>query len=276
MFEGAEAVVFVPGLGRLLIFDPTMPHSPPGRLPFYLQKNNGLLVAGEHSRLLTFPSSSPERPELIRRGQFVLSSDGGLKGNVSEILSGFQAEVARLMLRDVSESDRRKDLEKFLAQSVGSLSLENYEYLNLNQPEKDVKLGYSFRAGAYLNRSGDILTFRPNILALVDDYEILRQKEERKYPLLLSGVGTSRDELEIVLPSGYSVEALPEPIEWSNAFADYRCRLELYGGVLRVERLLRIKEDFIPADRFQEALEIFRILSLEERRRLVLKKINQQ
>ncbi|MCR4395807.1 MAG: DUF3857 and transglutaminase domain-containing protein [Candidatus Saccharicenans sp.] len=146
MFEGAEAVVLVPGLGRLLIFDPTMPHSPPGRLPFYLQKNNGLLVAGEHSRLLPFPSSTPERLELRCRGQFVLSADGLLKGSVSETLSGFQAEGARLKLRDATESERRKDLEDFLARSVGSFSLENYEYRNLDEPEKDVELKYDFRA----------------------------------------------------------------------------------------------------------------------------------
>ncbi|HAR35746.1 MAG TPA: hypothetical protein DCR87_02335 [Acidobacteria bacterium] len=275
LYDGAEAVVPVPGLGRLLIFDPTMPHSPPGRLPFYLQKNNGLLVAGEQSRLLTFPGSTPERLELVRRGQFVLSADGTLKGSVSETLSGFQAEVARLRLRDVPERNRRKDLENFLARSLGSFNLENYDYLNLDQPEREVELRYSFRAGSYLRRSGDVLSFRPNILALIDDYEILKQKGERKYPLMLPGVGTSRDELEIVLPDGYSLETLPEPMNWSSSFADYHCRLELKGGVLFLERQLRIKEDLLPPSRFQEALEIFRMLSVEERRRLLLKKLNQ-
>jgi hypothetical protein len=272
LFAGAEAVVSVPGLGRLLIFDPTMPHSPLGRLPFYLQKNNGLLVAGENSRLLTFPGTTPEHLDLVRRGRFELQADGLLKGNVHETLSGFQAEVARMKFRDVPDNDRRKDLEDFLARSVGSFHLENYDYLNLNEPEKEVEIRYSFRTGSYLKRTGEFFSFRPNVLALIEENEIFKQKGERKYPLLFFGVGTSRDELEITLPAGYRVEALLEPVERSNSFADYYCRMELKDGVLFLERQLKIKEDFIPPERFQEVLDIFQLLSVEERRLLLLKK----
>lgn len=272
LYEGSEAVISIPGLGRLLIFDPTMPHSSPGQLPFYLQKNNGLLVAGEHSRLLHFPGLSPDRLESIRRGQFVLSADGTLKGNVSETLAGTQAQVARLRLRDVHEQERRKDMEDFLARSVGSFILENYQYLNLSEPDRKVELQYSFRAASYLGKSGEVFSFRPNILAMVENYDILKQKEDRKYPVLLSGVGTSQDEFEIKLPTGYTVEVLPGPIELSNGFADYYSRLELNGGTLRLKRQFRIKQDYLPPDRFQEVLEMFRLLSSEERRRLLLKK----
>ncbi|NPV83679.1 MAG: DUF3857 domain-containing protein [Candidatus Aminicenantes bacterium] len=272
LYQGSEAVVSIPGLGRLLIFDPTMPHSPPGRLPFYLQKNNGLLVAGEHSRLLHFPGSSPDRLESIRRGQFVLSADGTLKGNVSETLAGTQAQVARLRLRDVHEQERRKDMEDFLARSVGPFILENYQYLNLNEPDREVVLQYSFRAASYLGKTGDVFSFRPNILAMVENYDVLKQKDDRKYPVLLPGVGTSQDEFEIKLPTGYTVEVLPGPVELSNGFADYYSRLELDGGTLRLKRLFKIKQDYLPPDRFQEVLEMFRLLSGEERRRLLLKK----
>jgi len=257
LYDKCEAVMSVPGLGRLLVFDPTMPHTPPADA-FYLQRNNGLLVAGEHSRLLQFPGSSPERTELIRRGQFVLSTDGGLRGNVSETLSGFQAEVTRLRLGDANERERRKEIEDFLAASVGSFNLEKYEYLNLNEPEKDVELSYSFRANIYLSRSGEVFAFRPNILALVEDYEILKQKGERKNPILMSGLGTSLDEFEIILPAGYTVDVLPAPVELSNGFADYQCFMQLNGGILFLKRQFKIKQDYLPPERFQEVWEMFR------------------
>lgn len=276
LYEGSEAVVTIPGLGRLLIFDPTMPHSSPGQLPFYLQKNNGLLVAGEHSRFFHFPGSSPDSLESVRRGQFVLSADGTLKGNVSETLAGTQAQVARLKLRDVHEQERRKDMEDFLARSVGPFTLENYQYLNLNEPGREVVLQYSFRAASYLGKSGEVFSFRPNILAMVENYDVLKQKDDRKYPVLLPGVGTSQDEFEIKLPAGYTVEVLPGPVELSNGFADYYSRLELDGGTLRLKRLFKIKQDYLPPDRFREILEMFNLLSREERRRLLLKKTGNQ
>jgi hypothetical protein len=102
----------------------------------------------------------------------------------------------------------------------------------------------------------------------------LKQKGDRKYPVLLSVVGTSQDEFEIRLPTGYTVEVLPEPVELSNGFADYYSHLELNGEKLLLKRLFKIKQDYLPPDRFQEVIKMFRLLSGEERRRLLLKKTN--
>jgi len=274
LYENSGAVVEVPGVGRLLVFDPTMPHTTIGYLPFYLQNNCGLLVAGENSRLISFPGSFSENPQLLRRGQFALSTDGTLTGEVCETMSGMQAELHRLKLRDVSERERRKEMEKFLAGSVGSFVLEKYEYLNLNHPDKNLELRYSFRANNYLNRTGNVFSFRPNVLALLENYDILKQKDERKHPVLMAGTVTSLDELEIILPEGYTVEVLPPPVELSNGFAECRSYLELEGGVLKLTRQFVIKGDYLPPERFKEAVEVFRLVSGEERRRLLLKKIH--
>lgn len=274
LYESSPAAVEVPGVGRLLVFDPTMPHTPMGHLPFYLQNNFGLLVAGESSRLIAFPGFSSENPQLIRRGRFVLSTDGALAGEVCETISGVQAELLRLKLRDVSERERRKEMEKLLTDSVGSFVLEKYDYLNLNHPDKNLELRYHFRSSNYLNRTGNVFSFRPNVLALLESYDILKQKGERKHPVLMAGMVNGRDELEIALPEGYTVEVLPPPIELSNGFAEYRSYLELEGGILKLTRQFAIKEDYLPPERFNEAVEIFRLISGEERRRLLLKKIN--
>lgn len=274
LYESSPAAVEVPGVGRLLVFDPTMPHTPMGHLPFYLQNNFGLLVAGESSRLIAFPGFSSENPQLIRRGRFVLSTDGALAGEVCETISGVQAELLRLKLRDVSERERRKEMEKLLTDSVGSFVLEKYDYLNLNHPDKNLELRYRFRSSNYLNRTGNVFSFRPNVLALLESYDILKQKGERKHPVLMAGMVNGRDELEIALPEGYTVEVLPPPIELSNGFAEYRSYLELEGGILKLTRQFAIKEDYLPPERFNEAVEIFRLISGEERRRLLLKKIN--
>lgn len=276
LWAGAEAVVSIPELGRLLIFDPTMTHTPPGRLPFYLQKNYGLLVAGQNSRLLKFPGTAPEEHQLIRQGRFSLSANGTLKGRVIETISGFQAEAARMKLRDASERDRHRDMEKFLAPSLGSFYLEDYEYLNLDSPDKNVEVRYAFRASSYLNKTGDILTFKPGVLVIVENYDVFMQKGERRYPLLLSSVVSGGDIFEIELPDGYTIEKLPEPVALKSDFADYLCHMEMKDNTLVLERRLQIKEDYLPPERFAEALKFFHLLSAEERRRLLLKKTSQE
>lgn len=274
LFEGAEAVISEPQLGRLLIFDPTMTNTPIGRLPFYLQKNFGLLVAGEASRLLEFPQTTPEKHQLIRQGRFILSADGSLKGQVSETLSGYQADVLRLKLREAPENAQRKEMEDFLAKSLGTFNLEKYEYLNLDQPSEDIKINYTFTARNYLSRTGETAIFKPGILKLFDDYEVFKQVGPRKYPVLLASPGCGRDYFEISLPEGYTIEVLPEPVVFSNGFADYSCQFELKGRSLYVNRQIRIKEDSLPASLYEDVLQFFRTLAAEEQRRLLLKKLN--
>lgn len=276
LFSDAEAVFYDPEPGWLLIFDPTTPYTPVGQLPFYLRGNCGLLVAGESSRLMELPGSSPEKHGIVRKGKFVLSADGLLKGQVIETLSGFQAEAVRMRLRDLSENERRRDLENFLARSLSSFVLESYEYLNLDNPAENLQVDYAFSAGSYLSKAGSLFSFKPGILAMVEDYEILKQKEPRTYPLLLSSVVYARDEFEIALPEKYTLEASPDPVELDSDFADYSCVFELKGDTLYIERQLRIKKDFLPAGRFDEARKFFRMLSSEERRRLLLKEANQE
>jgi len=90
----------------------------------------------------------------------------------------------------------------------------------------------------------------------------------------MSGLGTSLDEFEIILPAGYTVDVLPAPVELSNGFADYQCFMQLNGGILFLKRQFKIKQDYLPPERFQEVWEMFRLLSSEEQRRLLLKKID--
>lgn len=55
LFENSEAVINDPELGRLLIFDPTSPYTPLGRLPYYLSGSAGVLVAGEPASCVFCP-----------------------------------------------------------------------------------------------------------------------------------------------------------------------------------------------------------------------------
>ncbi|MCK7476689.1 MAG: DUF3857 domain-containing protein [Candidatus Moduliflexus flocculans] len=81
---GLDSLVRHPRLGRLLIFDPTMPTTPLGRLPYYLQANTALLVDGLSGELVLLPSPQPEGNSVERTGKLVLSGDGTLSGEFRE------------------------------------------------------------------------------------------------------------------------------------------------------------------------------------------------
>jgi len=87
----AAAVASSPGLGRLLFFDPTDPHTPMGLLPQEEEDSQALLVAPDRGTLLRMPSSPPEANHLQRRLDLSLAEDGALTGEVEEEASGHTA-----------------------------------------------------------------------------------------------------------------------------------------------------------------------------------------
>lgn len=274
LYEGTEAVVNDPDLGPLLIFDPTTTHIPLGQLPFYLRGNTGLLVAGEASKLIKLPDSKVENNQLLRKGKFALKVDGTLVGKVTETLSGFHSEELRMRLRDADENRRRKDLEDFLSRTLSSCYLEDYEYKNMDNVAEDLQLRYAFKANSYLKKAGNLLSFRPAIIALAEADELFKQKETRQYPILFPSILSGQDEFEIELPEGYLVDNLPAPVKINTDFADYACQFELKGNILRLKRQLSLKKDLLPAERFEEAVNFFQTVYAEERRSLILKQKN--
>jgi hypothetical protein len=271
LFEGAEAIIHDPELGPLLVFDPTMSHTPLGRLPFYLRGNCGLLVAGDSSRLIQLPKSTGEYHQLIRVGKFVLKADGSLSGEVTEALSGVHAEKTRAKLREADEAGRRRDLEKFLSASLPAFNLEGYEFQNLDRLTEDLVIHYNFTCSSYVKRAGNFLNFRPGILAVLENNDIFKQKESRRYPVLFSSISSARDEFEIELPEGYTLDRTPDPVEILTNFAGYSAQFELKDNRLCLKRQISIKEDFLPASRFEEVVSFFQSVSSEERRSLILR-----
>lgn len=271
LFEGAEAIIHDPELGALLIFDPTMVHTPLGRLPYYLRGSSGLLVAGNSSKLIQLPASAAENNRLNRAGKFVLESDGSLSGEVTETLSGVYAERTRMKLQEKDEAGRKRDLEKSLSASLPSFDLKEYEFQNLDRATENLIIHYSFTCSSYVKRAGNFLNFRPGILEVLEDFDIFKQKEKRRYPVMFSSVLSGQDEFEIELPEDYALHQTPDLFEISNDFAEYSAQFELNQRKLLLRRRISIKQDFLPASRFEEVINFFGSVSFEGRRSLILK-----
>ena len=268
---GLDSLVRHPRLGRLLIFDPTMPTTPLGRLPYYLQANTALLVDGSGGELVLLPSPQPEGNSVERTGKLVLSGDGTLSGEFREKRRGAAADSLRYRMQAASEADRRKYLETFLSQSLGAFTLQGFEFGDLDNDGSDLVVSYRVIAPAYAKRAGDYLVLRPRIVGTKAVDLASRDKKPRRHPIDLETTLLARDEFTIELPHGCAVEGVPAPLELDAGFAAYRSRSEAGDGSLIYRREYRLVEPLLPASRFDQALGFFLAVSAEEQQSLLLK-----
>ncbi len=268
---GLDSLVRHPRLGRLLVFDPTMPTTPLGRLPYYLQDNTGLLVAGGRGELLLLPRPAPESNVLDRRGQLVLTSDGALAGQIVETRRGAEADTLRYQIQSATEAERRKYLETFLSRSFASFSLQGFEFKNLQDARADLVVSYRFVASGYAKRAGAYLVVRPRVVGNKAVDLASKGKNPRRYPIDLQTTGLARDEFTIELPEGWTAESLTKPVALDAGFAAYSSRAEAAGRSIVYRREYRLIEPLLPASRYDEALRFFLAVGAEEQQSLLLK-----
>jgi hypothetical protein len=270
--EGLPAIVRHPRLGRLLVFDPTSPYTPLGRLPYYLQGNTVLLVAAGSGELVTLPIPSPEANLLDRRGRFVLDADGTLRGEIEETRRGTLADAGRSTLLGSTDLERRKYFETFLGNFFAGFAIQSDEVLDLHENARDLTLRYRFSVPGFAKTAGGMTIVRPRIVG--DKRERLETNDgrPRRHPIDFVGVSEQRDEFTIELAEGLAVEGLPPATEIDAGFAVYKSRTEQRDRALVYRRDYRMLQPVLPAARYDEALRFFRAMDADQRQSVLLKK----
>ena len=270
--EGLPAVVRHPRLGRLLVFDPTSPYTPLGRLPVYLQGNTVLLVAEGSGELLSLPYPAPESNLLERRGRFVLAADGTLQGEIEETRRGTLADAGRSVLTEATDLERRKYFETFLANFFAGFTIQTDEVRNLHENSRDLTFLYRFSVPNYAKAAGGMTIVRPRVVG--DKRERLETTDgrPRRNAMDFAGVSEQRDEFTIELAEGFGIEGLPPAADIDAGFAVYRSRTEQRDRTLVYRREYRLLQPTLAASRHDEAVRFFRAMDADQRQSVLLKK----
>ncbi|NTV80527.1 MAG: DUF3857 domain-containing protein [Candidatus Aminicenantes bacterium] len=268
--EGLPAVVRHPRLGRLLVFDPTSPYTPLGRLPVYLQGNTALLVAEGSGELLLLPLPAPESNLLERRGRFVLDAAGALQGEIEETRRGTLADAGRSALLDATDLERRRYFETFLANFFAGFAIQSDEVVALHEFGRDLTLRYRFSVPGFAKTAGGMTIVRPRIVG--DKREKLETNNAgpRRHAVDFGGVSEQRDEFTIELAEDFRIEGLPPAADIDAGFAVYRSRTEQRDRALVYRREYRMLQPVLPAARYDEAVRFFRAMDADQRQSVLL------
>ena len=261
-----------PKLGHLLIFDPTNDVVPFGQIPYYEQDNYGLLVGEQGGELIHMPLSPPEANGVSRSAKLKLVPDGTLQGEIEERYTGFNAMLGREFLQHETENDRKKIIERLVANSLGSFQLDKYELVNANDIDQDLIIKFNFSAAHYAKNAGSMLLVRPRVLGeLAGPWDA---NKPRHYAYEFRGPFLDRDTVEISLPEGFKVDELPDPARITFPFAEYVSKTESGEGVLKYTREYKQTANEVSLEHIGELKKFFGQINLDEKNMAVLKKVN--
>jgi hypothetical protein len=258
-----NAEVHSPHLGRLLFFDPTNSYVSLGQSPSYLQANYGLVSYSGGGELIALPLAPPESNRRGRTGKFTLTSGQNLFGEVSESLTGSAGSLKRYTWQSQTAKERTKMMEDFLGRFFIHFTLNSYDLEHAGDSAADPVLRYSFEADGFARTAGDFVVVQPCVLGRYA-LDLMEKPEPRRFAVVFDHTGIAEDDYTISLPTGYSPDDIPDPVDLTEDFAEYHSRVTLEAGTIHYRRTLVTKKLDVPVDELLALKKFYRRISTAE------------
>ena len=255
---------------RYLIFDPTWEKTAFGQLEHNLQGGYGVLLEGSDSQIIQFPVLSPDLNTIRRTATFQLQSDGSLKGTVTEKRFGDLSEDRRSLYTMGDAKEQTKFLDLLLSQDFSTFTVSDFKVQNAEALNKDLTTTYSLTAERFGKPMGPLLMVRPRVLGSDELYA--DRKERHNIPINLSETMQEQDDYTIELPSGYTVDEIPDPIKLDLGFASYESSSAVKDHTLHYTRTYTVREVTLPADKYLDVQHLSGVIAADEQSKAVLKK----
>lgn len=240
-------VVDHPGLGRVLLFDPTDTYSPVGEFPDYNQGAQVLICAPGTTGLTPVPIAPPERNHIRRRAKAAIAPGGGAIVGVIETSSGAPAADTRRSFEN--EAKLRDDFEKRLLTVHPGANLTRVELVPTKRPG-EISMRTSFGAPRFCRVIRDqLLAFSP--VVRVEEMSAPLPAGPRTQPIFLPSYSVD-DSTEFLLPEGYRVSELGKPVLLERDFGRYELTLSAGEKNIIVRRQRTLRGGVHPASDYEE------------------------
>jgi hypothetical protein len=254
---------------RYLIFDPTWDLTPFGQLEDNLQGSYGVLLEGKDSQVIELPVMDPTLNTIRRSGKFELSADGTLKGSITDLRFGDQAETRRNVFSSEDEKKQAEYMNKVIAQDFSGASITGLKVQNVGALNKDLTTTFDLQASHFASFAGPLLMVRPRVLG---SYELDVDRKPRHVAIDLEQTMQGNDEYDIELPQGYVVDELPDAVKMDVGFASYVSTTEVHGRVLHYSRTYTVRQVTVPASKYAQVQQLAAAIAADEDSQAILKR----
>jgi hypothetical protein len=258
-----------PGLGRLLIFDPTDPVTPVGNLPESEQGSYALVIAGEDGDIVAMPLLPPDLNGVESTADARLQADGSLSAHLQRRYFGQQASRVRSMATLEEHDELKRAFEEALSYQLGGLSLNRIEPTDhLAEDQFQVNMDVAVKQFGQILQ-GRLLMVSPGALGRRSEYSF--PAKPRTEPVRLEAE-SFRDSVTIAVPPQFKVDELPDAVQLAGAYGSYKAEWRADGARIVFEQSLEVNNTLAPAAQYASIRQFFEKVESAQNSSVVLVK----
>ncbi len=204
--------------GRIVYMDPTLELSSSFGEP-YVGSRYILLMDEQGKDLVRVPPTPAELSLGSIKGETKVLPDGSIESKVKISGIGFYDFVLRSIAKQVPTFQMPMVFQQLGQNLASTIKVENLKATDYSDLAKPYEITFDYRANDYVVDVGELVMFKVPFstqsfdLLSVGIFQLLADREERKYPIFLFSSRGCREEETIVIPPGYKVRAVPDPVE---------------------------------------------------------------
>ena len=266
--QGNHVILGVPNEDEMIWLECTSQKIPFGFLGDFTDDRDALMVTPEGGKIVHTASYGPSDNKLLTEGNCVLDMDGTISVDVTMDSWGVQYDS-----RYTNISEKEKDQKQFYRNYWDYIDNITIESMDFENDKRKVKLSerLKFKAASYTSIAGDKVIFNVNVLNR--STYIPKRYKNRKQPLYLSRGYLDEDNVLIIIPSGYQLEGLPEPIEVASSFGNYVSRITDNGdGTLSYSRTFQLLEGVYPKEEYKNYRSFRKKIAKSDNQKLIFTK----
>jgi hypothetical protein len=242
-YQFNDNVVWVKAGETEYYLDPGGPYTPFGALAWEQTGVQGVRLDKEGGTIVTTPEVRSADAALERQATLHLDADGNLQGRVTLTFLGLEASDHRYDGLFDDDEKRRKDLKEEIEGWLPTGARVELESVSdWENPEEPLRVEFTLEVPDYAAATGRRLLLPTGIFHSTEKYPF--QHAEREHPIYFSYPWKETDEVELELPPGYAVEALPAEKQVPTNAMRYSASCRQEEHAIHLQRALVVDANF--------------------------------
>lgn len=262
-------VVLVRLNGQELYFDPATRFCPYGLVPWFESDTNGIRWDKMHGSIVDVHPPSSELGATERTATLKLQPDGSLDGTLELVFTGQEALDLRLSAYDEDDEGRRKLMEdevKDLAPASATIDIN--EVTGWQDSEQPLRVKCHLHAPRFAALTSKRMLFPLSVFQANSKNPF--PQVYRTQPVYFGHGYRTADKIEISLPPGYKLEALPSESGVTTDFAEFHAKRSSEAGIARLERHTEMRGYSFPVQSYVPLWAYFQKLRHSDAQNVVL------
>jgi len=219
----------------------------------------------------TIPRFSPPQNSLSVVQHVTLNNDGSALCAATMVAHGDGDMELRSSFRQIKPNLIQDGVRNFVLRQSPNSTLIDYKLSDFNDRDNPFSMEYSYSAPDFAQQTANLLIFTPTPFGGM----VSLTKPTRTFPIYTDDTSSVLTMVAVQIPTGYTVDDLPDPMDEQLPFAEYKRTVMQTGQTINVSFDISMRPSLTPPDQYSALQQALAKLRKDIDEPIVLKKVSQ-